>query len=92
MRDEEKPSVSGLVFSFIPPPISLYPLLRFFVSGMFAATTAKLTELQTLRGRLFILRRDVITTLACRALKHNIIARHNSPSQKYKESMGDLPG
>jgi hypothetical protein len=54
------------------------------VSGMFAATTAKLTELQTLRGRLFILRRNIITTLACRALKHNIIARHNSPSQKYK--------
>jgi hypothetical protein len=51
------------------------------MSGMFAATAAKLTELQTLRGRLFILGRDVITTLAFRALKHNVIARHNSPSQ-----------
>jgi hypothetical protein len=51
---------------------------------MFAATAAKLAELKALRRRLFILGRNVITTLAIRALKHNIIARHNSPSQTFK--------
>jgi hypothetical protein len=51
---------------------------------MFAATAAKLTELQTLRRRLFIFGRHVITAFAVRTLKHNIIARHNSPSQMIK--------
>ena len=59
------------------------------MARMLAATAAKLTKLQTLRRRLFILRRRVITTLAFRALKHNIIARHDSPSQTLKESMSD---
>ena len=48
---------------------------------MLAATAAELTKLKTLRGRLLILGRHVITTLTIRALKHNIIARHKSPSK-----------
>ena len=67
------------VVSFILPPSSF--LLGFLVSRVLAATAAELTKLKTLRGRLLILRRHVITTLAIRALKHNIIARHKSPSK-----------
>jgi hypothetical protein len=48
------------------------------MARVLAATAAEFTELKPLRGRLFILRRYVITTFAVRALKHNIIARHNS--------------
>jgi hypothetical protein len=44
---------------------------------MLAAAPAELTEFQPLGRRLFILGRYVITTLADRALKHNIIAWHN---------------
>jgi hypothetical protein len=43
-----------------------------------AAAAAELAELQPLGRRLLILRRRVIPTLAFRALKHNVIARHNS--------------
>src|SRR5205085_5021223 len=55
-------------------------LLRLFVVRVPTAAAAELAELQPLRRRLLILRRHVITTLAFRALKHNIIAWHNSPS------------
>jgi hypothetical protein len=48
---------------------------------MFTATAAKLLEFQTLRRRLLILRRHIIATFAVRALKHNIITRHNLPSK-----------
>jgi hypothetical protein len=47
---------------------------------MATAETAELAELQTFRRRLFILRRNIVTMLAFRALQHNIIARHNLPS------------
>jgi hypothetical protein len=60
------------------------PLLRFLVARMLAATAAELPKLKTLRRSLFILRRRVITTLTFRALKHNIIARHDSPFQTQK--------
>ena len=63
--------------SFIVPRSSF----RFLVSRMLAATAAELTKLKTLRGRLLILGRHVITTLTIRALKHNVIARHKSPSK-----------
>ena len=62
-----------------PSSLRPHPLLRFLVSRVLAATSAELTKLQTLRGRLLILRRHVVATLAVRALKHNIIARHKSP-------------
>ena len=44
------------------------------------AATAELAELQPLRRRLLVLRRHVIATLAFRALQHDVIAWHNSPS------------
>jgi hypothetical protein len=46
------------------------------------AVSTELAELQPLRRRLLIFGRNVITTLAFRALQHNVIARHNSPSQQ----------
>jgi hypothetical protein len=61
----------------IPPP-----LLRLLVASVATAETAELAELQPFRRRLLILRRNVVTMLAFRALQHNIIARHNSPSLK----------
>jgi hypothetical protein len=51
---------------------------RFLVPRVLAAAAAELAELQALGRRLLILRRRVITTLAFRALEHNVIARHNS--------------
>jgi hypothetical protein len=59
----------------------IHHLLRLFVARVPTATTTELAELQTLRRRLLILRRRVITTLAFRALQHNIIAWHKSPSK-----------
>jgi hypothetical protein len=53
---------------------------------MFAATAAEFTEFKTLRGRLLILGRHVITAFAVRTLQHNIIARHKSPFRKTKTS------
>jgi hypothetical protein len=47
---------------------------------VFAAAAAKLAELKALRRRLFILGCDVIPAFAERALKHDIIAWHKSPS------------
>jgi hypothetical protein len=57
-------------------------LLRFLVASVATAETAELAELQPFRRRLLVLRRNVVTMLAFRALQHNIIARHNSPSLK----------
>jgi hypothetical protein len=56
------------------------------VASVATAETAELAEFQPLRRRLLILRRNVITMLAFRALQHNIIARHNSPSLKMEPS------
>jgi hypothetical protein len=53
----------------------------FLVSRVLAATAAELAKFKTLRGRLLILCRHVITTFAIGALKHNVIARHNSSSK-----------
>src|SRR5436305_2797047 len=75
MRDEKRRK--QLFFhpsSLIPPP-----LLGLFVPRVLAAAAAELAELKTLRGRLLILSRHVITTLAFSALKHNVITRHKSP-------------
>jgi hypothetical protein len=44
-----------------------------------AAATAELPEFEPLRRRLLILRRHVVAAFAFGALKHNVIARHNSP-------------
>jgi hypothetical protein len=52
-------------------------LFRFLVRFVATAETAELAELQPFRRSLLILRRNVITMLAFRALQHNIIARHN---------------
>jgi hypothetical protein len=41
------------------------------------AAPAKLTELQPIRGRLFVLGSDVVAAFAIRALKYNVVARHN---------------
>ena len=48
------------------------------------AAPAKLTELQPIRSRLFVLGSDVVAALAFRALKYNVVARHklNSPNSK----------
>ena len=69
-----------LTLSLIPCHPSL--LFRFLVASVATAETAELAELQPFRRRLFILRRNVVTMLAFRALQHNVIARHNSPSLK----------
>ena len=53
------------------------------MSRVLAAAAAELPKLQALRGRLFILRRYVITTFTIRALKHNVIARHNLPLKSF---------
>ena len=61
---------------FPPPDASLPYLLRLFVASVATAAPAKLAEFQPLRRRLLIFRRDVITTLTFRTLKHDIIAWH----------------
>ncbi len=53
---------------------------------MLAATTAKLAELQTLRRRLFVFRRHIVTAFTFRALQYDIIARHISPLELYSLS------
>jgi hypothetical protein len=45
-----------------------------------AATAAELAEFQTVGGRLLVLGRYVIATLAISALQHDIVTRHNSIS------------
>ena len=72
MNDELKANC----FEFITPHSSF----RLFVSRVATAAAAELPELQALRRRLLVLRRHVIATLAFRALKHDVIAWHNSPS------------
>ncbi len=58
----------------------IYYLLRLFMIRVLTATSAKLTELQTIRGCLLVLCRDVVAAFAIRALKYNVVARHNSKS------------
>ena len=53
---------------------------RFFVIRVLAAAPAKLTEFQPLRGRFLVLGRDVVAAFAIRALKYDVVARHNSKS------------
>jgi hypothetical protein len=73
--NEERPGLSR-------PPLIPHPLLSFLVASVATAETAELTELQPFRRRLLVLRRNIVTVLTFRALQHNIIARHNSPSLK----------
>ena len=58
----------------------LHHLLGLLMARVATAAAAELAELQPLRRRLLVLRRHVIATLAFRALKHDVIAWHNSPS------------
>ena len=46
---------------------------------MLTAASAKLAKLESLRRRLLIFRRCIITTLTIRALQYYIVARHNLP-------------
>ena len=47
---------------------NLLPLLSFFVVRVLTATIAELRELQTLGGRLLVLRRRIVPFLAHRTL------------------------
>jgi hypothetical protein len=77
MKDERQASI------FVHPSAFILPrLFSFLVASVATAETAEFAELQPFRRRLLILRRNVVTVLAFRALQHNIIARHNSPSLK----------
>ena len=71
--------------SFMPHPSSF--LLGLFVPRVLTAAAAEFTELKTLRGSLLILRRHVVTTLAVRALKHNVIAWHLKSPFKLKRRL-----
>jgi hypothetical protein len=78
MNDEAQTTAS----SFRVARFGLPRLLRFLMASVATAETAELAEFQPFRRRLLILRRNIVTMLAFRALQHNIIARHNSPSLK----------
>ena len=52
----------------------------FLMARVLAATPAKLTKLQTFGGRFLILGSDVVAAFAIRALKYDVVARHNSES------------
>ena len=60
----------------------------FLVACVFAATSTKLLELKPIGRGLLILRRYVVAALAVIALKHNIIARHKSPSSVSRLASG----
>ena len=47
------------------------------MASVLAATTTKLLKFQPVGGGLLVLSRCVVAALAVRALKHNVIARHN---------------
>jgi hypothetical protein len=53
---------------------------RLFVIRVLTAAPAKFTELQTIRGGLLVLCRNVVAAFAVRALKYNVVARHNQIS------------
>ena len=53
---------------------------------MLTAASAILAKLESLRGRLLIFRRRIVTTLTIRALQYYIVARHNLPF-KTKENL-----
>jgi hypothetical protein len=55
---------------------SAIALLRLFVISVLAATTAEFAELQPVRRCLLVLSRNVVATLANRALKHNVVSWH----------------
>jgi hypothetical protein len=63
MRVERK-----FTLGFHPSSLRPRPLLRLFVSGVFAAASAKLAELESLRRRLLVLSSRIIPTLTIRAL------------------------
>jgi hypothetical protein len=52
----------------------------FLMVRVLAAAPAKLTKLQPFRGRFLILGSDVVAAFAIRALKNDVVARHNSKS------------
>ena len=60
---------------------TVYPkiLLCFFVTSVTTASPTKLIKLEPLWRGLFVFGCHVVTTFAFRALKHNIIPRHNRP-------------
>ena len=51
-------------------------LFGLLMSCVLAATAAELAEFQTVRGRLLVLGRYVIATLAIRALQYDVVSRH----------------
>ena len=59
-------------------------LLGLFMIRVLTAAPAKFTELQTIRGCLLVLCRDVVAAFAVRALKYNVVARHKSSLQLQK--------
>lgn len=75
---------------FIPHPSGLKPLLRFFVSRVLTAASAKLTEFESLRRRLLVFSGRIITTLTIRALKYYIVARHNLPFETLRFLISDF--
>jgi hypothetical protein len=77
MRDETK----NLTSHFTPHSSSRLPLFGLFVVRVLAATATELAELKPLGRSLLVLGCHVVAALACGALEHNVIARHNSPSQ-----------
>ena len=64
-------------------------LLGLFMIRVLTAAPAKLTELQTIRGCLLVLCRDVVAAFAVRALKYNVVARHKSSLQPQKSFCSD---
>jgi hypothetical protein len=65
---------------FINAALRIRHLLRFFMGPVQTTAAAELAEFETLGRRLLILGRHVIAAFAFRALEHNVIAGHKSPS------------
>src|SRR5260370_17466237 len=59
-------------------------LLGLFMIRVLTAAPAKFTELQTIRGCLLFLVRDVVAAFSVRPLKYNFFARHKSTSATTK--------
>src|ERR1700755_2841820 len=78
-----------LELSFHPSSLIPLPLFRLFVPRVFTAASAELLKLQTLRRRLFVFRRRVITTPTSLTLQHYIIARHSLPLKSLFNNFGD---
>ena len=58
--------------------INLQRLLRFLVTRVLTAATAKLLKLETFRGGFLVLGSDVVAALAIRTLQYDVVTRHNS--------------